>query len=93
MTDADEFRFQSLHWNTVCLMMGYHVLPSIRDYWSTQPDLQVPFIANTITVTITVTSKVTITVTITTTATITVAVTITITIKITNKKLQITNYK
>ncbi|CAH2283292.1 Hypothetical predicted protein [Pelobates cultripes] len=31
----------------ICFVMGYHVLPSIRDYWSTQPDLQVPFIANT----------------------------------------------
>ena len=27
-------------------VMGYHVLPSLRDYWSTQPDLQVPFISN-----------------------------------------------
>jgi len=25
----------------ICLVMGYHVLPSIRDYWSTQPDLHV----------------------------------------------------
>ncbi|CAH2321254.1 Hypothetical predicted protein [Pelobates cultripes] len=31
----------------ICLVMGYHVLPSIRDYWSTQPDLPVPVIANT----------------------------------------------
>jgi hypothetical protein len=31
----------------ICLVMGYHVLPSIRDYWSTQPDLQVPYVANT----------------------------------------------
>ncbi|XP_047122926.1 piggyBac transposable element-derived protein 4-like [Hydra vulgaris] len=29
------------------LIMGYHVLPSIRDYWSSQPDLQVPFVSNT----------------------------------------------
>ena len=28
------------------IVMGYHVLPSIRDYWSTEPDLAVPFIAN-----------------------------------------------
>jgi len=28
--------------------MGY-VLPSIRDYCSTQPDLQVPYVANTMT--------------------------------------------
>ena len=26
--------------------MGYHVLPSIRDYWSSEPDLCVPFISN-----------------------------------------------
>ena len=31
----------------ICLVMGYHVLPSIRDCWSTQLDLQVPFVANT----------------------------------------------
>jgi hypothetical protein len=28
------------------LVMGYHVLPSLRDYWSSDPDLQVPYIAN-----------------------------------------------
>ena len=28
------------------IVMGYHVLPSIRDYWSTEPDLAVPYIAN-----------------------------------------------
>ena len=28
------------------LVMGYHVVPSLKDYWSTEPDLQVPFIAN-----------------------------------------------
>ena len=28
------------------LVMGYHVLPSMRDYWSSNPDLSVPFIAN-----------------------------------------------
>jgi hypothetical protein len=27
-------------------VMGYHILPSIRDYWSTLPCTQVPFIAN-----------------------------------------------
>lgn len=27
-------------------VMGYHVLPTIRSYWSTQPDMGVPFIAN-----------------------------------------------
>jgi hypothetical protein len=27
-------------------VMGYHVLPSIRDYWSTMPCTRVPFIAN-----------------------------------------------
>jgi len=31
-----------------CLVMGYHVLPSIRDYWSTQPDLHMPFVASTV---------------------------------------------
>ena len=44
-TNADEIR-ASLG---ICLVMGYHVLPSIRDYWSTQPDLQVPYVANTMT--------------------------------------------
>ena len=28
------------------LVTGYHVLPSMRDYWSSDPDLSVPFIAN-----------------------------------------------
>lgn len=28
------------------LVMGYHVLPSLRDYWSTEPDIAVPFISN-----------------------------------------------
>ncbi|GBP68518.1 PiggyBac transposable element-derived protein 4 [Eumeta japonica] len=28
------------------LVMGYHILPSLRDYWSTEPDMAVPFILN-----------------------------------------------
>lgn len=28
------------------LIMGYHILPSIRDYWSTEPDMGVPYISN-----------------------------------------------
>ena len=28
------------------LVVGYHVLPSVRDYWSSDPDLSVPFISN-----------------------------------------------
>ncbi|KAG8227763.1 hypothetical protein J437_LFUL005769 [Ladona fulva] len=28
------------------LVMGYHVLPKIRDYWSTNPDLSCPYLAN-----------------------------------------------
>ena len=28
------------------IVMGYHQLPRLRDYWSTDPDLAVPFIAN-----------------------------------------------
>lgn len=28
------------------LVMGYHILPSLRDYWSTEPDMGVPFISN-----------------------------------------------
>lgn len=28
------------------LVMGYHTLPSLRDYWSTEPDVAVPFVAN-----------------------------------------------
>ena len=31
------------------VVMGYHVLPSLRDYWSSEPDLGVPFIANIMT--------------------------------------------
>lgn len=30
----------------VNLIMGYHILPSLRDYWSTEPDMAVPFISN-----------------------------------------------
>ena len=41
-TDIDEIKaFFGMH-----LVMGYHVLPSLRDYWSTDPDLGVPYIAN-----------------------------------------------
>nr|XP_033799977.1 piggyBac transposable element-derived protein 4-like [Geotrypetes seraphini] len=40
-TDAQEIRaFLGMN-----LVMGYHVLPSLKDYWSTDPDLQVPYIA------------------------------------------------
>ena len=28
------------------LVMSYHVLPSFRDYWSTQPDLRVPYVSS-----------------------------------------------
>lgn len=28
------------------LVMGYHILPSLRDYWSTEPDMVVPYIPN-----------------------------------------------
>ena len=28
------------------IVTGYHKLPSIRDYWSSEPDLSVPYIAN-----------------------------------------------
>lgn len=28
------------------LVMGYHTSPSLRDYWSTEPDMAVPFVAN-----------------------------------------------
>ena len=28
------------------IVMGYHVLPSLRDYWSTESDLGVPYISN-----------------------------------------------
>lgn len=27
-------------------VMGYHVLPSLRNYWSTEPDMGVPYIAS-----------------------------------------------
>lgn len=27
-------------------IMGYHVLPSLRHYWSTEPDMGAPFVAN-----------------------------------------------
>lgn len=27
-------------------VMGYHILPSFRSYWSTEPDMGVPYIAN-----------------------------------------------
>ncbi|CAH2108202.1 unnamed protein product [Euphydryas editha] len=27
-------------------VMGYHVLPTLRNYWSTEPDMGVPFVAN-----------------------------------------------
>lgn len=30
----------------ITLVMGYHRLPTIRDYWSTEPDLRVPYVAN-----------------------------------------------
>ena len=28
------------------LVMGYHILPCIRDYWSSNPNLCVPFVVN-----------------------------------------------
>lgn len=28
------------------LVMGYHILPSFRNYWSTAPDMAVPYISN-----------------------------------------------
>ncbi|XP_050338925.1 piggyBac transposable element-derived protein 4-like [Bactrocera neohumeralis] len=28
------------------VVMGYHILPSLRDYWSTEPDMAVQFISN-----------------------------------------------
>lgn len=31
------------------ILMGYHRLPSMRDYWSQEPDLTVPFVANCMT--------------------------------------------
>lgn len=41
-TNIDEMKaFFGMH-----LVMGYHTLPSLRDYWSTEPDLGVPFISN-----------------------------------------------
>jgi DNA excision repair protein ERCC-6 len=33
----------------ICLLSGYHSLPSETDYWSRQPDLQVPIVAETMT--------------------------------------------
>lgn len=30
-------------------MMSYHIVPKIRDYWSTEPDLGVPYIMNVMT--------------------------------------------
>ena len=30
----------------ITILMGYHRLPSMRDYWSQEPDLTVPFVAN-----------------------------------------------
>jgi hypothetical protein len=41
-TDAQKIRaFRGTN-----LVMGYHVLQSLRDYWSSDPYLQVPYIAN-----------------------------------------------
>lgn len=33
----------------ITLVMGYHILPSLRDYWSTEPDMGVPYISNVMT--------------------------------------------
>ncbi|XP_054706541.1 uncharacterized protein LOC129216352 [Uloborus diversus] len=33
----------------ICYVMGYHVLPNLRDYWSTDEDLRVSLIARTMT--------------------------------------------
>lgn len=33
----------------ITILMGYHRLPSMRDYWSQEPDLTVPFVANSMT--------------------------------------------
>jgi len=33
----------------IVLFYGYHGVPSERDYWSSQPDLKVPFISDTMT--------------------------------------------
>lgn len=42
VTDADEIKaFLGIN-----LIMSYHKLPSIRDYWSTEPDLHVSVVAN-----------------------------------------------
>lgn len=30
----------------VNLVMGYHILKSLRDYWSKEPDMAVPFFSN-----------------------------------------------
>jgi len=48
MTPVMQMRLEH-SWEYVSLVMGYHVLPCIRDYWSTQPDLQVPYVASTMT--------------------------------------------
>ena len=41
-TDVDEIKaLFGMH-----IVMGYHRLPCLRDYWSTEPDLSVPFISN-----------------------------------------------
>ena len=41
-TDVEEIRA----YFGMNLVMGYYVLPLMRDYWSSDPDLSVPFIAN-----------------------------------------------
>jgi hypothetical protein len=33
----------------ICYIMGYHILPTFRDYWATDEDLSVPLIARTMT--------------------------------------------
>ena len=41
-TTAEEMKaFFGMH-----LVMGYHCLPSLQDYWSSDPDLAVPYIAS-----------------------------------------------
>lgn len=44
-TNSDEIRA----FLGICLCAGYHVLPSLRDYWSTDPDLGVAFISKIMT--------------------------------------------